>query len=103
METVIFKDQLDRIEAAILSQKIVLTFDEASVYTGLSKSDLYKKTSSRIIPHYKPRGKMIYFDRAELDKWLLQNRIATIDEIETQAQTYNATKEMGGNRNNKKG
>lgn len=98
-----FKDQLDRIEAAILSQKTVLTFDEGALYSGLSKSDLYKKTSTRIIPHYKPRGKMIYFDRAELDSWLLQNRIATTDEIEAQAQTYSATKIVVGNRNNRKG
>ena len=90
-----FQKQLDRIEAAALSQKTVLTFDEAASYTGLSKSDLYKKTSSRIIPHYKPRGKMIYFDRPELDTWLLQNRIATTEEIEAQAQTYAVTKAMG--------
>lgn len=91
METTDFKNQLDRIEAAALSQKNVLTFDEAALYIGISKSDLYKKTSNRTIPHYKPRGKMIYFDRAELEAWLLQNRVATTDEIEAQAQTYIAT------------
>lgn len=90
-----FQEQLNRIEAAVLSQKNVLTFEEAALYIGISKSDLYKKTFSKTIPHYKPRGKMIYFDRAELEKWLLQNRVATTDEIEAQAQTYIATKSMG--------
>lgn len=94
METAI-REQLDRIEAAILSQKTVLTFDEAAAYTGLSKSDLYKKTSLRIIPHYKPRGKMIYFNREELDEWLLQNRVSTSEEIETKAQNYVVKKKLG--------
>lgn len=88
------KEQLDRIEAAALGQKTVLTFDEAAIYTGLSKSILYKKTSNREIPHYKPRNKMIYFERAEIDSWLLQNRIATVDELEVRAQTYSADREV---------
>ena len=29
--------------------------------------------------HYKPTGKLIYFDRSELDDWLLQNK--TYNEI----------------------
>lgn len=97
------KEQLNRIEAAALGQKAVLTFKEGALYSGISESDLYKKTSLRKVPHFKPRGKMIYFDRAELDQWLLQNRITTTDEIEAQAQTYSATKIVGGCRNNKKG
>jgi hypothetical protein len=40
------------------------------------------------IPYYKPRGKMIYFDREELENWLLQNRIAPADELEAKASTY---------------
>lgn len=84
----VFHEQLDRIEAAALSQKNVLTFDEAARYIGVSKSDLYKKTSTRAIPHFKPRGKMIYFERESLEKFLLQNRITPDYEIEAQAQTY---------------
>ena len=40
------------------------------------------------IPHYKPMGKMCYFNRLELEQWLQSNRIATATEIEQQAQTY---------------
>jgi excisionase family DNA binding protein len=98
MESVEFKKQLDRIETAILSQKTVLTFDEAARYVGTSKSDLYKKTCSRTIPHYKPRGKMVYFERTELDNWLLQNRIATTEEIEAEAQNYSVIRKTGKGR-----
>lgn len=77
------------IETMLLSQKNVLTFDEGATYMGVSKSHLYKLTmAGSTIPHYKPRGKMIYFDRAELEKWLLQNRITPADEIEAKASTY---------------
>ena len=31
---------------------------------------------------------MIYFDRVELEKWLLQNRITPADEIEAKACSY---------------
>lgn len=82
------KQQLDRIEISLSNQKEVMTFEEAAQYTGLSKSYLYKLTSSAKIPHYKPAGKLCYFNRSELDQWLQQNRISTQDEIYSKAQTY---------------
>jgi excisionase family DNA binding protein len=59
--------------------KTVLTVAEACEYMGITESHLYKLTSAGKIPHYKPTGKLIYFDRSELDDWLLQNR--TYNEI----------------------
>lgn len=71
-----------------LAQKKVLTSDEAADYMGVSKSYLYKLTMRHEIPHYKPRGKMCYFNRQELEQWLQRNRVATVDEIEAKAQAY---------------
>ena len=68
--------------------KKVLTFDEASEYTGLSKSCLYKMTSKKQIPHYKPNGKMIFFDREELENYLLSVRVKPQSEIEEEASMY---------------
>jgi len=88
----ISESQLDRVEKAIvlatLATKGVLTFEEVANYIGVSKSHLYKLTMLKTIPHYKPRGKMVYFDRIELEGWLLQNRVSTSDEIEEKAITY---------------
>ena len=81
-------DRLSNIETLLLSQKTVLNFEEVAVYTGLSKSYLYKLTSSGGIPCYKPQGKHIYFSKTEIDKWLLQNRKATNTELESQAATF---------------
>jgi len=76
------------IENLLLSQKSVMSFDEMAIYSGLSKSYLYKMTCTGGVPCYKPNGKNIYFDRKEIDQWLLRNRKATNDEIESQASTY---------------
>lgn len=76
------------IEKLLLSQKNVLTFEEAASYMGVSKSFLYKKTMDNSISYFKPRGKMIYFERESLEKELLQNRITPADEIESKASTY---------------
>lgn len=85
-------ERLERIEKSVLLSKNVLTFDEAVLFTGLAKSYLYKLTASGKIPHYKPSGKLIYFDRAELEKWMLRNPVKTAEEIEQQAIDYCHTK-----------
>lgn len=71
----------------IFCTKEVLTSDEAARYLGVSKSYLYKLTMSRKIPHYKPNGKMCYFNRQEVEAWMQSNRVQTDDELERQAQT----------------
>ena len=87
METTIL-ERLSAIENLLYTQKSVLTFDEAAKFTGLSKSYLYKLTSTGKIAFYKPHGKLIYFEKAELEKWLLQNRVTPADELEQQATSY---------------
>ena len=69
----------------LLAAKNVLTPDDVVQLTGMSKSYLYKLTSTRQIPHYKPNGKMVYFNREELEKWLQSNRVATDEELEQKA------------------
>ena len=88
-------ERLKSIEDLLLSQKTVLNFSEVVSYTGLSKSHLYKLTSTGGIPCYKPRGKHIFFPKLEIDEWLLQKRKATTEEIETEASTYLLTKNSG--------
>ena len=65
----------------IFYTKEVLTTHEAAQYMGISKSYLYKLTMRHLIPHFKPMGKMCYFNRMELEQWLQSNRVSTEDEI----------------------
>ena len=84
--------RLEIIEKHVLDQNLimkeVLNFAEAAKYLELSHSHLYKLTSAGSIPFYKPNGKKLYFNRAELNEWLLRNRNSTNDEIERQAADY---------------
>lgn len=67
-------ERIDELEKMVKQTKHVLGFNEACKYIGVSESLLYKLTAAKEVPHYKPRGKMIYFNREEIDKWLLQNK-----------------------------
>jgi len=71
-----------------LLQKDVLNFNETCTYINISASHLYKMTSQKLIPHFCPNGKKLYFQRSSLDEWLLRNRQDSSDEIETQAANY---------------
>lgn len=75
-------------DKTLFCTKEVLTSDEAARYMGLSKSYLYKLTMNRQIPHYKPMGKLCYFNRKELEQWLQSNRVSTEIEVEQKAQAY---------------
>lgn len=80
--------KLDRIERLLSSQKKVLNFDDVCDYTGISRSYLYKLTSQNKIPFSKPNGKMIFFDKEELDKWLLLNKQKTESQFKEEANAY---------------
>ena len=72
----------------LLAAKNVLTLEDISLLTGLSKSHLYKLTCNRQIPHYKPNGKQLYFDRTEIEAWMKQGKVNTIDESEQMEVVY---------------
>ena len=75
-------ERLTLLEENIYTTKNVLTFMEACVYLGISESLLYKLTSSKEIPHYKPRGKMVYFEKKEIIKWIKTHHVIMSDESE---------------------
>lgn len=53
--------------------KRVLNLTEASEMLGFTKSYIYKLTSRGVIPHSKPMGKTLFFDREKLESWMLSN------------------------------
>ena len=75
-------------DKTIFCTKEVLTSEEVARYMGVSRSYLYKLTMRREIPHYKPRGKIGYFNRQEVEQWLQSNRVATDTELNNQANNY---------------
>ncbi len=73
-------EKLSYLEQCTFRDKEMLTLKEACVYLNMSESLIYKLTADRKIPHFKPRGKLNYFLKSDLDQWMRQGRIATIYE-----------------------
>lgn len=64
----------------------LLTTQEAADYIGLKVSYLHKLMMKRVIPFYKPNGKLCFFDKDDLDKWLMRVRVPSQEEIDRQVQ-----------------
>lgn len=75
------------IKLLMLSQKEVLNIDELAVFTGMSKSLIYKLTADKMIPHHKPHegAKFIYFRKREVVKWMTSYQVKTIEEMKSDA------------------
>lgn len=85
------KQQLDRIERlAVLAAKKVLRIEDVAILTGLSKSTIYKMTCACEIPHYKHNGKTVFFNRDEVEEWLMNptTRVATREEVAKKVTDY---------------
>ncbi len=84
--------QLERIEELLrknrLLEKEFFTLEEAAIYLGQSKSSLYKLTSKKEIPFYVPGGKIIYFRKRELEEWILNGKVASIEDLENEVDEY---------------
>lgn len=72
----------------MLPQKEILSFNEAVSYLDVSKSFLYKLTSTNKISFSKPNNKLIYFQRIDLDNWMLQNRNESIGVLQENLNNY---------------
>jgi excisionase family DNA binding protein len=77
--------EISEIKGFIDSQRILqkqqFTLEEAAIYLGIAKSTLYKLTSSRLITHFKPKDKLIYFNKVDLENWMRKGRVETIEEL----------------------
>jgi excisionase family DNA binding protein len=79
-------EKLDEILELIKSPKQLMNLEQLSEYTSLSKNFIYKLTSTHQIPFYRPTGKTIYFEKAEVDKWMRRHRVKSMDEIQEEAE-----------------
>lgn len=79
--------QLSRIEVlTTIAGKNVLTLSDVSTLTGLSKSHIYKLTSAKQIPYYRPSGKAVYFDRKEVEDWLRRGKVECNESVNDKAE-----------------
>lgn len=88
IKDIVLKKLADIEKYSLLAAKNVLDVDDVVALTGLSKGFVYKLTCRKEIPHYKPNGKLLYFDRQEIESWMKQNRVNTMEEAEQTASKY---------------
>lgn len=79
--------RIEQLEGLYLCQKEIFNFDEAAAYLNMSKSTLYKMTAKKEIPHYKP-NRFVFFERAELDKWIRAAAVKTEEQLSDEAIKY---------------
>ncbi len=61
-----------------IQDKDVLNAKEAAVFMGISINTLHQLTSQNKITHYKPKGKLLYFQKKDLTRFLLRNKVNEI-------------------------
>lgn len=92
MEKIILK-KLKEIELKIVfTGKELLNLDEACLYMGISRSYMYKLTSSNQLTYYKPNGKVLFFDKKDLINWMTRNKIKSKDELNDDVNIYVSNK-----------
>lgn len=70
---------------AISCSRRIQTSEAAVEHMGISKSYLYKLTT-RLKSFFEPTDKMYYFNRIEIEQWLLWYRFSTEEKISKKAQ-----------------
>lgn len=68
-----------------IMHKPFMSVEDLSVYLDLSPTYIRKMTHNREIPYYKPNGKKLYFNKEEIDEWVLSSRVMTNKELRREA------------------
>jgi len=90
METIkLILEKLDYLEQLIQNtNKEILSVEELKKYTGFKKSYIYHLVHHNKIPYSKPNGKYLFFEKLEIDQWLLKNKSMSHDQIQENARKY---------------
>jgi|SRR5690554_7528370 len=68
-----------------------LSVDETANFLNLSKPTIYAKVARRELPFSK-RGKRLYFNKTDLEKYIKDGRVKTVSEVEAEADQFLTSK-----------
>ena len=68
-------------QVAVLAAKEVLSVKDVSLLTGMKESYIRKLVEQSKLPHYRPMGKKIYFEKSDIYSFLRTNRIPSAQEL----------------------
>lgn len=69
----------------LIAAKQMLTHEEASAYLGISVHHLTKLKTNRMIPYYKPNGKLCYYSKSDLDEFMLRGKVKSFAQMDDDA------------------
>lgn len=72
----VFTSQTQQVQNPLLDR--LLSINEAAAFLSLSRQTLYGFTSKELIPFIK-KGKKLYFQQSELEKWLHEGKRAVTE------------------------
>ena len=76
--------RLDRLERETALAKNVLTINEVAMLTGYTVKYLRQLIARHELTYYR-RGNRIYFNRFEVENWMMEQRIPSNEEIRIKA------------------
>jgi len=76
--------RLDRLERATALAKNVLTVNEVAMLTGYTVKYLRQLIARHELTYYR-RGNRLYFNRNEVENWMMEQRIPSNEEIRIKA------------------
>lgn len=88
MENEVIIRKLNHIEKSLTFLKQIFNVDDLVKYTGFKKSYVYKLVHRNEIPYSKPTGGMLFFDRKEIDAWLMSKHQKSDTQIQQEALDY---------------
>lgn len=62
--------RVDQLIGMLFHLKGTFTVEDAALYLGITPSHLYKLVRKYDIPHSRPTNGRIFFNKADLDKWI---------------------------------
>lgn len=87
VEPEVINERLKSIEETLYTTKDILNMKEVCQYLDISQSLLYKLTCNGEIPHFKPRGKMIFFEKKELIEWIKKSNLLSSEKTKGSSKT----------------
>ena len=75
-------------------EKTAFTTTEAAEYLGITRSYLYKLMMWRKVSYYKPRGKLCFFEKSDLDEYMFSYKVKSEDELSAESETYMLRRRM---------
>jgi hypothetical protein len=72
-------------------QKRIFRVNDFAAYAGVQEKQVRIWMKERVLPYFKPSGKIAYFKREDVDTFLLSNKVMSESEIETAAANYMVT------------